>query len=435
MDFSTCNTYRLLPSQLPDALYGTWTGNQSQNSLIITSDYLVLHNELFYYEDIIQQPNEIHISCWYQDNKKDIVISGLTNGNLFLDEGTKILTLTKSYTENLNRIPQSLTDVWYDKTSRITLKAEEVQFAEAIYPVDYVATSDNLNYIIVIYRKGNYVVLYNTIADTDQYLNVGFLEPLVFKKATFFQKNKNGLIILGVLLLMLLSYFLIKWQIAVARKKEYSKRLFTEMQLKSFRSQMNPHFLFNALSAIQYLINQGDNVKANHYLTEFSQLMRLTLDKTESGLVSLSDEIESIRKYLEIEKLRLEFEYQISIDDTINQDELEIPAMLVQPFVENAIIHGLKEIDVNRILRVAFHTDTQNLICIVTDNGIGVNASKIQNQTELDRNKYGLKLAEDRIRLINETYKTNAKISIKDRSEEVEGETGTEVKIIMPLRY
>ncbi|WP_141675567.1 sensor histidine kinase [Formosa haliotis] len=427
--------HQILPSELPEYSYGTWFNNQYQISLIITPNYIVIRNELYYYENIQKYNNELQFSCRVKDITKNFIISRLSPNNLFLDEGDKITSFKKSKFKNEKQIPEELVDVWYAKTNKILVKADEVQFADKSYLLDYVSTTNIKNYTMVVYNAGAYYLLHNSIGENGHYMNANFLEPFVFKKATFLQKNKNNIIVLAVLLLALLSFLLLKWQIAITKKKEHSKRLFTEMQLKSFRSQMNPHFLFNALSAIQNLINQGDNERANHYLTEFSQLMRLTLDKTESGLVSLTDEIESIRKYLEIEKLRLDFEYQIIIDDAINQDELEIPAMLVQPFVENAIIHGLKEIDANRTLSVEFHSDSENLICLVTDNGIGVNTAKAQKQPDLNRNKYGLKLAEDRIRLINETYNTNAKISILDRSEKDKAETGTEVKIIMPLRY
>ena len=227
----------------------------------------------------------------------------------------------------------------------------------------------------------------------------------------------------------------IKWKIASTKKKEVTKRLFTEMQLKSFRSQMNPHFLFNALSAIQNLINKEDNEKANHYLTEFSQLMRLTLDKTDKGLVPLGDEIESIKKYLEIEKLRFHFNYNIFLDTTINKDEIEIPAMLVQPFVENAIIHGLNEKKGDKNLVVEFKINNENLVCKVIDDGVGINVTSARKNTDLNREKYGLKLAQDRINLINESYKTSAQIQITDLSEFDNKKTGTKVQIQIPLRY
>ncbi|MBU2950904.1 histidine kinase [Tamlana agarivorans] len=425
----------LLPTELPKSLYGSWFNNQTHFTLVITKEYLVLQHELYYYETIERYYNELHIRGVNKDNERDIVITGLASNNLFLDIGDHITTLKKSTNANLKQIAQPLIDSWYTKTTKIKLQPDTVQFADKTYQIDFVTTSNDINYTIVVYYAGAYYALHNIITENGHFLNANFLESHLFKKASFYQKNKNILVVMLFLLLVLSSFLIIRWNIAAARKKEYSKRKFTEMQLKSFRSQMNPHFLFNALSAIQNLINQGDNEKANHYLTEFSQLMRLTLDKTENGLVPLSDEIESIKKYLEIEKLRLDFKYEIHTDGTINQDELEIPAMLVQPFVENAIIHGLKEIDTNRTLSVSFTKDSKNLICMVVDNGIGVNASKASKYKDLNRDKYGLKLAEDRIQLINETYNTNAKISIKDRSESQITNQGTEVKIIMPLHY
>lgn len=198
---------------------------------------------------------------------------------------------------------------------------------------------------------------------------------------------------------------------------------------------MNPHFLFNALSAIQNLINKGDNEKANYYLTEFSKLMRLTLDKSEKGLISLDEKIESIKKYLEIERLRFSFDYKIIVDNEINSSEIEIPSMLIQPIVENAIIHGLHQKNGDKKLSIEFKISQENLICLVSDNGIGINSSKLKKDSNLNRQKYGLKLAKDKIQLINESYYTNAKITMIDLSDYNHTETGTQVKIIMPTKY
>jgi LytS/YehU family sensor histidine kinase len=225
-------------------------------------------------------------------------------------------------------------------------------------------------------------------------------------------------------------------KIGIAKKREMTKRALVEMELKSIRSQMNPHFLFNALSAIQNLIHKNDTEKANHYLTQFAQLMRLTLDKSEKGVVPLEDELKSIQKYLELEKLRFFFNYKIEIDASVDVYQTEIPAMLIQPYVENAIIHGLKEIEGEKHLILKFKIIKDSLLSIVEDNGIGIKkATQKKKSLGVERAPYGLKLAEDRIQLIKDSYKTDVEIKIVDLSTEDSKLTGTRVEIRLPLKY
>jgi LytS/YehU family sensor histidine kinase len=198
---------------------------------------------------------------------------------------------------------------------------------------------------------------------------------------------------------------------------------------------MNPHFLFNSLSAIQNLINRGDNDKANHYLTEFSQLMRATLNNSEKGVVSLFEDLESISKYLELEKLRFCFDSNITIAKDVNCYEIEIPAMLIQPFVENSINHGLKGKKGTRVLNITITIVKGNLCYVIEDNGIGIKKSQSNKNSNLNHIPFGLKLAKDRLDLINENYKTKAKIIITDISDIDILKTGTRVEIYLPLFY
>lgn len=428
----------VLPTHLPKYVYGNWVDEKNNIALIITQDYIIVNKELFGYNSIVQLNDKLDFTCVNNSNSvnvKYINITKINASSMLLDEGFRIKQLTKLTSKNLKIIPKSLIDNWYFEKKRVELKGNKVFFLEDSYRVDYVASSDAVNYFIVLYFAGKYNLLYNTKSEIGHYLNTNFFKTIIFKKATFHQKNKALLNTILAMLVLLISYCLIVWRIRITKKREIAKRLFVEMQLKSFRSQMNPHFLFNALSAIQNLINKGDNEKANHYLTEFSQLMRLTLDKTEKGLVPLVDEIESITKYLEIERLRFPFNYKILVDSNINTHEIEIPAMLIQPFVENAIIHGLNEKSGDKKLKVELKVEKERLSCLITDNGIGINNTKHRKNKDISRDKYGLKLAQDRIALINDNYKTNASIKLTDISNIHPNKTGTIVEIMMPLKY
>jgi ligand-binding sensor domain-containing protein/GAF domain-containing protein len=170
------------------------------------------------------------------------------------------------------------------------------------------------------------------------------------------------------------------------------QRKMAEVQLKSLRLQMSPHFLFNALNSIQQIILSGNDAAATKYLSRFSRLLRLVLQHSDREKISLKEEIETLGLYLELESLRFDdsFVYTISVDKAMDVDEIKIATLLVQPFVENAIWHGLlhltPEQNGQRKLTVQFSEDNNdNLICIVEDNGIGREASLKASNKEVHR--------------------------------------------------
>ena len=425
----------LLPTHLPNYIYGTWVNDENEIILIVSEEYIVIKNRLYLYNDIIKEDDKIDFVCVNNDyNVKYISLKKIGIPNIILDEGFEITNLYKLKIGNTKKISNTITDDWYSQQNKITLKEREVLFDDESYSIDYIVSSNNINFYVIIYNASKYTLLYNYMNDNGHFLNANFEGIIVFEKVSFFKKNKPKVLIFIIIILLFLSYLFIKLKIKQAKKKEINKRLFVEMQLKSIRSQMNPHFLFNALSAIQNLINKGDNEKANHYLAEFSQLMRLTLDKSEKGLVPLHEEIESIKKYLELEKLRFHFNYNIILEEGLNIYQTEIPAMLIQPFIENAIAHGLYETTGSKEINIEFKIEVNNLLCSIIDSGIGFNKSQAKKTIGLKREKYGIKLAKDRINLINESYKTNAKVMITDLSENNSNQTGTKVQIYMPLK-
>lgn len=425
----------VLPTHFPDYVYGTWVNTNNEVILAVFEDYIKVKNELYGYNDIVRDGETLHFTCVQDYNVKYISVSRVDASTILLDEGLKVSQLFKLENSTTNKLPKALIHNWYNSNNKIQLLENEVLFSNISYKVDNVITANDINFHIVLYNEGVYYLLYNFVTEDGHFVTANFKNIITFKKASFVNKNKIVFIVLLVLLLSVIIYYLLRWKIASTRKKEINKRLFTEMQLKAIRSQMNPHFLFNALSAIQNLINKGDNEKANHYLTEFSQLMRLTLEKSEKGLVDLEEEVESIKKYLELERLRFPFEYTLDIDSKINLRETEIPAMLIQPFLENAILHGLNNKKGKGQLGLKLKIENENLIAIITDNGIGINATASPTTKNLNTDRYGLKLAKDRIKLINENYNTEAKIRITDISEINSKKTGTRVEIFMPFKY
>jgi two-component system LytT family sensor kinase len=172
------------------------------------------------------------------------------------------------------------------------------------------------------------------------------------------------------------------------------------LKLQSIRTQLNPHFMFNALTSIQNLVNKNDMIGANHYLSKFAGLTRQVLDTGNEELLSIEQEIRILDDYLQMEQLRFSFKYEIIVVADLNKANTEIPAMLLQPFVENAVKHGVAVLKDKGKIEIAVIRDAKDLVFSIRDNGKWVTAN---NQTEI--RGYGLKLSEERVALLNQLYK------------------------------
>lgn len=219
------------------------------------------------------------------------------------------------------------------------------------------------------------------------------------EKRLFSQKQ---LLIFGVII-ALISGVLFGAILTYIKKKEAKKlaqqskqKEVAQLQLNSVRSQLNPHFLFNALAGIQNLMNKNEIDNANKYLSKFARLTRNVLDNKE--LISLTEERTLLDDYLQMEQLRFGFQYSIKASTDLDTENIEIPAMLLQPFVENAVKHGLAEKAGNGKIDVSFSKQAADLILKITDNGKGFDASKTYQGL-------GLVLSKNRISLLNTIYK------------------------------
>ena len=210
-----------------------------------------------------------------------------------------------------------------------------------------------------------------------------------------------------------LSVYLLR----VYKKKSAEKLAIQKIKLDSIRSQLNPHFLFNALAGIQNLMNKQDLDNANRYLTKFARLTRNVLESKE--LISIAEEKMLLDDYLQMEQLRFHFNYQLEVSAAIDSDNTEIPSMLLQPFVENAVKHGLVGKGNEGRIEVYISSVEKDLVLKVKDNGNGYDSS--QNYPGL-----GLQLSKNRISLLNTIYKeTPFILDIQSR------DNGTEVTITL----
>ncbi|MBL7773587.1 MAG: histidine kinase [Chitinophagaceae bacterium] len=206
----------------------------------------------------------------------------------------------------------------------------------------------------------------------------------------------------------------------------------SELKLEALQSQMNPHFIFNALNSIQNYILQNNQIDAARYLSKFSKLIRKTLDNSHHQVIPLEEIIAALGMYLELEAFRFnhEFSYEIKLDDSNDQIfHLELPPMLFQPFVENSIIHGLMPKDGEKKLLIHIYIKQHNLYCIIDDNGVGR-----KNNTRTDGHiSRGQKLIEGMLESMRQLRMTAPSIHINDKINQQGVSEGTTVEIIIPL--
>lgn len=225
------------------------------------------------------------------------------------------------------------------------------------------------------------------------------------------------------------------------RETELLKLKATQLQLKALRAQMNPHFMFNALNSIQNYITSNDVTLAAKYLSKFAKLMRRSLEYSEQEIISLEEEVEFLMDYLEINaKLRFgdKLKYTIVVDEEIEDDIIGVPTMIVQPYVENAIEHGLRPKE-NGWIRVEFlmpKEDEDSILCVIEDNGVGRKVAKqLQQKVQHQNHKsMGTSITETRLHILHEAEGSETFVRIIDLEDPNTGEPlGTRVEVLIPI--
>ncbi len=235
----------------------------------------------------------------------------------------------------------------------------------------------------------------------------------------------NYLLIAGLLLAF---GFIIYASIARNKLKRQNKKI----ALQSLRREMNPHFIFNSLNSVNQFIAENNELEANQYLTKFSKLMRGVMENSKEDFISFNDELDLLRNYLALEQSRFQdkFDFEIKVDDQLKNSGLKIPGMLIQPFLENAIWHGLRYKSGKGFLRLSFEKINGRLLVNVEDDGIGRKKSEEQKTVhQKQRNGRGMKNTLERISLLNDLYGKDIQCEVQDRSA---GE-GTVVKLGMKI--
>lgn len=254
--------------------------------------------------------------------------------------------------------------------------------------------------------------------------------------ASWWFKTLIPLILIGIAL------GIVRYRFRQIRREERLKAAFerkiTSAELYALRSQMNPHFIFNSLNSIDYYILKNETFKASEYLNQFSRLIRLILQNSRSEFINLTNELEALKLYMDMERLRFKnrFDYRFQIDAELSVDMIEIPPMLIQPYVENAIWHGLMHKEGNGHISLHIEQTDTHLICTIEDDGIGRQKARMLASRHAGRKRksFGMKITQDRISKIQRMHEVNASVEIIDiLDSETEEGRGTKVIIHIPL--
>jgi tetratricopeptide (TPR) repeat protein len=234
----------------------------------------------------------------------------------------------------------------------------------------------------------------------------------------------------GILLIAALSVLIILYL------KLRSKKKITELTLRNLRQQMNPHFIFNIMNSVYYSLQNNDKETSFRYLNMISKLMRKTLENSQYNEITIADEVDTLTLYLELEALRLKhkFSFRIHVEESIDQELIKIPTLLLQPFVENSIRHGISGREDGGVVNIDLSMEGKHLHCRITDNGIGRQASqRLKISRNEHHNSMGLAITDNRLRLISSVYGKDLSVHFTDLKNDENFASGTSVELNIPV--
>ncbi len=329
---------------------------------------------------------------------------------------------------NENNISLDYSAIYYERRDRLIVKYKLLRSGELMGEKQLIDHKLNLlaiengNYSLELYA---YDQDYPDIHSEKKTLHFTIKPP--FYKTWWFW---TGLIF--SLLALLTFYYYSKM---IQKKNQLIEKVqiqnqFNELNLKSLRNQMNPHFVFNCLNSIKDFINKNDKISSNKFLTDFAKLIRTTLNITRKQYIYIEDEINYLRLYLQLEQMRFDNHFDFEINNKVPLEiYIELPSMMIQPFVENAIRHGqIGQLEYQGHLQIVFSLEREYLVVSIIDNGIGIlEAKKISKMKSAETQSLAIKILEEQIELIQKTYAQHISIDIEDRS--VLNEKGTLVTL------
>lgn len=260
------------------------------------------------------------------------------------------------------------------------------------------------------------------------------------REAILVEKNKsqNQLILFSIIGgLLFLGLIFVTYNRMQVKKRLTLQKEVAEYEQKALHLQMNPHFVFNCLGSISSFIVQNGTDSAIKYLSKFSKLMRLTLEYSKGSLIPVDKEIESLQNYLELEQLRFNNKFEFAIhSSTAIEDDMALPPLLIQPFVENAILHGMVPKEGNGKIEVNFNVINNQLICTIIDDGIGFNKSKELKENSVKAHQsMALEITKKRLEMMENTTSKKSEVKIEELKDTNGNPCGTKVELNLPLQY
>lgn len=318
--------------------------------------------------------------------------------------------------------------------SSINYSGQPVIYAYMLEGEDTSWTSDKLG--IVVYQnlpRGVYRFKLKVRKPTS-----GWSNPIVINirvRAPFWQ-HPLFVIFLFLALGALITLVIIRRKNLQIRKREIDHQLIT-LEQQALQAMMNPHFIFNALGSIQNYLLQNKAAEAALYLAQFARLIRQNLNAITSASINLEDEVDRLKNYLDLENLRMEnkFDYVIEIDEEVEEESVFIPSMIIQPFVENSIWHGISALAGRGNICLSFRMQTEDsLLIILEDNGIGIAQSKEFANKEENHLKIGIGMTRKRLDILGKKFNVETRIEFMERDPGI-ANPGTRVEIIVPVTY
>ena len=265
-------------------------------------------------------------------------------------------------------------------------------------------------------------------------------KSIAIEKISTEKQQTNNLLLMGLILVVITSLFLILYFQQRNQKKRAIEKAETihqmaELEMQSIRSQLNPHFIFNSLNSIQTLILKEETDKSQSYLSQFARLLRMLLENADKPFIPLRKEIEFLQLYVGLEGLRVpDMQYSFSTDPALNTEQILIPNMFLQPYVENAIWHGLSHKETDKQLQIRIFSENGTVNYEIEDNGVGIKkAEELKSTFHKQHQSKGMELLSKRIKLLNSEYSSTIQTQITDviKNNEV---AGTLVTIKIPVR-
>ncbi len=377
-------------------------------------------NSLFLYEDKIYIATKKGISIVDRDIEFEQEIPIVKINNVKINERDTSVFGTYKLESNQRNIKFDFGGILFNKPSSIQYK-----YMLSGLDSDWVFTK-NATAQYPSLPPGQYSFLLQAKSINSRWSELKKVEFSISRKITEMLIFKILLAVAACVLLLLGFMFF-------SRSRRRS-RDFKMSQMTALRAQMNPHFIFNSLNSVQDYILRDDKVAANKYISRFSKLMRYILNASEKEFTNLKKELDSLEVYMSIESMRFdnELKYSIEISDNLESEKYMIPTMILQPYIENAINHGLKHAEGEKKLFLRVKKYNAGLVIEIEDNGVGrIKSRSIKLESDNNYDSKGTQINQQRIELLNKHYQNKNKVTFKDVYDKDRNPTGTKVEIFL----